>query len=158
MRVVVSSAPSAEVAPAAQSSSAHEIEQTKRLIGTPPTRTPAPRPFEHTPDTRSSEEGNSKRAPELEKCHSDACCALERHVAGDICAPPATRRASASRPSARVRVGKARELAEREGFEPPVGLLPHLISSQAHSTRLWHLSARNLEPGRRGYPQRCLGA
>ena len=27
------------------------------------------------------------------------------------------------------------------GFEPPVRLLPHLISSQAHSTRLWHLSA-----------------
>src|SRR5262245_43023276 len=33
------------------------------------------------------------------------------------------------------------KLAEREGFEPPVGLLLHLISSQAHSTRLWHLSA-----------------
>src|SRR5574338_45810 len=72
MRVVVSSAPSAEVAPAAQSSSAHEIEQTKRLIGTPPTRTPAPRPFEHTPDTRSSEEGNSKRALESEESDSES--------------------------------------------------------------------------------------
>src|SRR5574338_33286 len=72
MRVVVSSAPSAEVAPAAQSSSAHEIEQTKRLIGTPPTRTPAPRPFEHTPDTRSSEEGNSKRALEIEESDSES--------------------------------------------------------------------------------------
>ena len=31
-------------------------------------------------------------------------------------------------------------VAEREGFEPPVPLRVHLISSQAHSTRLWHLS------------------
>ena len=33
-----------------------------------------------------------------------------------------------------------RDLAEREGFEPPVELPPHLISNQAHSTRLCHLS------------------
>ena len=33
-----------------------------------------------------------------------------------------------------------RDLAEREGFEPPVELPPHLISNQAQSTRLCHLS------------------
>ena len=32
------------------------------------------------------------------------------------------------------------ELAEREGFEPPVPLRVHLISNQAQSTRLCHLS------------------
>ncbi len=32
-------------------------------------------------------------------------------------------------------------MAEREGFEPPVPLRVLLISSQAHSTRLCHLSA-----------------
>lgn len=31
-------------------------------------------------------------------------------------------------------------LAEREGFEPPVELPPHLISSQTPSTELGHLS------------------
>src|SRR5947207_847951 len=31
-------------------------------------------------------------------------------------------------------------LAEREGFEPPVPLRVHLISNQAHSTGLCHLS------------------
>ena len=41
--------------------------------------------------------------------------------------------------------GQATSLAEREGFEPPVPLRVHLISSQAHSTRLCHLSA---EPGK----------
>lgn len=32
-------------------------------------------------------------------------------------------------------------VAEREGFEPPVGASPRLISSQVHSTELCHLSA-----------------
>src|SRR5262245_41664835 len=36
-------------------------------------------------------------------------------------------------------------LAEREGFEPPVELPPHLISNQAHSTRLCHLSRGTCE-------------
>lgn len=31
-------------------------------------------------------------------------------------------------------------MAEREGFEPPVGLTLRLISSQVHSTELCHLS------------------
>src|SRR5438309_11865444 len=33
--------------------------------------------------------------------------------------------------------------AEREGFEPPVPLRVHLISNQAQSTRLCHLSIRS---------------
>ena len=36
--------------------------------------------------------------------------------------------------------GGLRKLAEREGFEPPVPLRVHLISNQAQSTRLCHLS------------------
>src|SRR5262245_32314925 len=51
----------------------------------------------------------------------------------DCLCPPPTSRAPA----------EGRELAEREGFEPPVGLLLHLISSQARSTGLRHLSAQN---------------
>ncbi len=35
---------------------------------------------------------------------------------------------------------KKKELAEREGFEPPVRFPVHLISSQAPSTGLGHLS------------------
>ena len=34
-------------------------------------------------------------------------------------------------------------LAEREGFEPPVRFPVHLISSQAPSTGLGHLSAKH---------------
>jgi hypothetical protein len=34
----------------------------------------------------------------------------------------------------------SQNLAEREGFEPPVELPPHLISSQTPSTVLGHLS------------------
>ncbi len=34
-----------------------------------------------------------------------------------------------------------KRLAERVGFEPTEGLRPHLISSQARSTGLRHLSA-----------------
>ena len=34
-----------------------------------------------------------------------------------------------------------KELAEREGFEPPIALRLCLISSQVHSTGLCHLSA-----------------
>src|SRR5215831_6900846 len=33
------------------------------------------------------------------------------------------------------------KMAEREGFEPPEDLRPHLISSQARSTGLRHLSS-----------------
>lgn len=33
-------------------------------------------------------------------------------------------------------------MAEMEGFEPPVQLPVHLISSQAHSTALAHLRVR----------------
>ena len=36
---------------------------------------------------------------------------------------------------------KVKNLAEREGFEPPVRFPVHLISSQAPSTGLGHLSA-----------------
>ena len=46
---------------------------------------------------------------------------------------------------------KGERLAEREGFEPPVPFRAHLISSQAPSTGLGHLSAllhwKYLQPG-----------
>ena len=61
-------------------------------------------------------------------------------------------------PSA-LRSPPRRKLAEREGFEPPVGLLPHLISSQARSTGLRHLSAVSalqLLPATRGLPEEPL--
>ncbi len=58
------------------------------------------------------------------------------------------------KPGSRGLAARTPKLAEREGFEPPVGLRLHLISSQAHSTRLWHLSARGRQasnrPRRRG--------
>ena len=38
---------------------------------------------------------------------------------------------------------KGNELAEREGFEPPLRFPVNLISSQAPSTGLGHLSAMN---------------
>ncbi len=40
------------------------------------------------------------------------------------------------------RIAQLREMAERVGFEPTEELPPHLISSQARSTGLRHLSAR----------------
>ena len=39
-------------------------------------------------------------------------------------------------------IAQVREMAERVGFEPTEGLHLHLISSQARSTGLRHLSAR----------------
>ena len=36
---------------------------------------------------------------------------------------------------------RKREVADREGFEPPVPVKVRLISSQVHSTGLCHLSA-----------------
>ncbi len=48
----------------------------------------------------------------------------------------------------RCRAKGEKRMAEREGFEPPVDLRLHLISNQARSTGLRHLSARarNLAP------------
>ena len=56
-----------------------------------------------------------------------------------------SRRHPSSRGATRARIGRLgrnylKKLAEREGFEPPVRLPPHLISSQARSTGLRHLS------------------
>ena len=47
-----------------------------------------------------------------------------------------------SRNGANSLLAKINLLAEREGFEPPVRLPVHLISSQAPSTGLGHLSAQ----------------
>jgi hypothetical protein len=38
-------------------------------------------------------------------------------------------------------------MAEREGFEPPIALRLCLISSQVHSTGLCHLSVYQTHPG-----------
>ena len=47
----------------------------------------------------------------------------------------------------------ARASAEKEGFEPPVPVRAHLISSQAHSTTLALLRAReDREQNRTGHP------
>jgi hypothetical protein len=42
-----------------------------------------------------------------------------------------------------LRRGNNKVVAEREGFEPPVPLQAHLISSQAHSTALASLRVQN---------------
>lgn len=43
----------------------------------------------------------------------------------------------------------ALNMAEREGFEPPVGVNPRLISSQVHSAELCHLSGACISRTRR---------
>ena len=45
-------------------------------------------------------------------------------------------RAASKRPHFSVRPVSSFEMAEGEGFEPPVTLRPHMISSHAHSTEL----------------------
>src|SRR5262245_13180949 len=57
---------------------------------------------------------------------------------GAPCASPFRGRKGAQ--GARGSVLDEDRVAEREGFEPPVELPPHLISSQARSTGLRHLS------------------